>query len=56
MVIKDGQIILFKLGVKKELGFVCGDFVGDECKGIFIVGGKVDLEVIFYLDYLFGDG
>ncbi|WP_199303431.1 hypothetical protein [Synechocystis sp. PCC 6803] len=56
MATKDGQTIPFKLGVKKELGFVCGDFVGDERKGILTAGGKADLEATFHLDHLFGDG
>lgn len=56
MATKDGQKIPFKLGIQEELGFVCGDFVGDERKGILTAGGKADLEATFHLDHLFGDG
>ncbi|AIE74051.1 hypothetical protein [Synechocystis sp. PCC 6714] len=53
---KDGQTIPFKLGIQEELGFVCGDYVGDERKGILPPGGKADLEATFHLDHLFGEG
>ncbi|MBE9203724.1 hypothetical protein IQ218_10125 [Synechocystis salina LEGE 06099] len=56
MATKDGQTMPFKLGLKEQLGFICGDFVGDERKGILTAGGKADLEATFHLDHLFGEG
>jgi hypothetical protein len=56
MATKDGQTIPFQLGVQEELGFVCGDYVGDERKGMLAAGGKADLEATFHLDHLFGEG
>ncbi|MBD2652098.1 hypothetical protein H6G45_01055 [Synechocystis sp. FACHB-383] len=53
---KNGRTIPFRLGVKEQLGFICGDFVGDERKGILTAGGKADLEATFHLDHLFGEG
>ncbi len=53
---KDGQTIPFTLKIDEELQFTCGDFVGDDRKGILQPGGKADLEATFHFDHLFGDG
>lgn len=53
---KDGQTIPFTLKIDEEMQFTCGDFVGDERKGILQPGGKADLEATFHFDHLFGDG
>lgn len=53
---KDGLTIPFTLKIDEELQFTCGDFVGDDRKGILPPGGKADLEATFHLDHLFGDG
>lgn len=52
---KDGETIAFTLKLEPELAFVCGDFVGDERKGILDAGSKADLEATFHFDHLFGD-
>jgi hypothetical protein len=52
---KDGQTVDFTLKVEEELGFTCGDFVGDERKGIVQAGQTADLEATFHFDHLFGD-
>ncbi len=52
---KDGQTVNFTLKVDAELGFTCGDFVGDERKGIVQAGQTADLEATFHFDHLFGD-
>jgi hypothetical protein len=52
---KGGETVNFAISVNEPLGFSCGDFVGDERKGI--VGGDAgDLEATFHFDHLFGDG
>lgn len=53
---KDGLTIPFTLKIDEELQFTCGDFVGDDRKGILPPGGKADLEATFHFDHLFGDG
>ncbi|MGD1906379.1 MAG: DUF4382 domain-containing protein [Leptolyngbyaceae cyanobacterium] len=53
---KDGQDIAFTLQLDQPLRFVCGDFVGDDRKGILTAGETADLEATFHFDHLFGDG
>lgn len=53
---KDGQDIAFTLQLDKPLRFICGDFVGDDRKGILAPGETADLEATFHFDHLFGDG
>lgn len=53
---KDGKTLPFTVGIQEELGFVCGDFIGDERKGILTASGEADLEATFHLDHLFGEG
>lgn len=52
---KDGQAIDFSIALNQPLEFVCGEFVGDERKGILVSGGMTNLEVTFHFDHLFGD-
>lgn len=53
---KDGQTLPFTLKLSEALAFTCGDFVGDERKGILEANGTADLEATFHFDHLFGDG
>ena len=53
---KDGQRIPFIVKIDQELEFSCGDFIGDERKGILQPGKTAELEVTFHFDHLFGDG
>ncbi len=53
---KDGQTLPFTLKLDPTLAFVCGDYVGDERKGILTSGAPADLEATFHFDHLFGDG
>lgn len=52
---KDGQAIDFTIALNQSLEFVCGEFVGDERKGILVSGGMTNLEATFHFDHLFGD-
>ncbi len=52
---KAGQTINFVLKLNEELGFTCGDFVGDQRKGIVQPNQTADLEATFHFDHLFGD-
>ncbi|MGC9505559.1 DUF4382 domain-containing protein [Baaleninema sp.] len=53
---KDGETVDFILKLDEPLAFTCGEFVGDERKGILSSGGNADLEATFHFDHLFGDG
>lgn len=53
---KDGQTVAFQIDLDRPLGFECGDYVGDQRKGILQAGQTADLEATFHLDHLFGDG
>ncbi|ASC71126.1 uncharacterized protein XM38_020760 [Halomicronema hongdechloris C2206] len=53
---KAGQTIDFTIQVAEELSFVCGDYVGEERKGMLTATDQADLEATFHFDHLFGDG
>lgn len=53
---KDGETVDFVLKIDQPLTFTCGEFVGDERKGILQPGESTDLETTFHFDHLFGDG
>jgi hypothetical protein len=53
---KDSETVPFTIKVNEELAFTCGDFVGDDRKGILTAGNTADLEATFHFDHLFGDG
>ncbi len=52
---KDGQIVDFVINVEEECEYQCGEYVGDERKGILSDGGTADLEMTFHFDHIFGD-
>jgi hypothetical protein len=51
---KDGQTVDFTLKMSQELAFRCGEFVGDERKGILEPDANAQLEATFHFDHLFG--
>lgn len=53
---KASKTVPFTIKVNEELAFTCGDFVGDERKGILTAGDQADMEATFHFDHLFGDG
>lgn len=53
---RDGETIEFSIAFDQPLAFACGEFVGDERKGILDEGGTADLEATFHIDHLFGNG
>lgn len=53
---KEGETIDFAMKLNPTLEYVCGDFVGDERKGILEASDQADLEATFHFDHLFGDG
>lgn len=46
----------FNLKFDREYTYTCGDFVGDERKGILSPGENADIEATFHFDHIFGDG
>lgn len=53
---KDGKIVDFTLNIDRELAYTCGEFVGDERKGVVQPNETADLEATFHFDHIFGDG
>ena len=52
---KASQNIDFTIKVGDEYEYSCGEFVGDERKGIVQEGGTADVEMTFHFDHIFGD-
>jgi hypothetical protein len=52
---KDGQVVDFTIQIDSEYSYVCGEYVGDERKGILQKDGSSDLEMTFHFDHIFGD-
>ena len=52
---KDSQSIDFTISVEEEYEYSCGEYVGDERKGIVEDGGTADVEMTFHFDHIFGD-
>lgn len=53
---KDEETVDFVIKLDSELEFLCGDYVGDNRKGIVTASDAADLEATFHFDHLFGDG
>ncbi|MEM9542574.1 MAG: DUF4382 domain-containing protein [Cyanobacteria bacterium P01_E01_bin.42] len=45
----------FTLAFNKELNYACGEFVGDERKGIVKDSETAEVETTFHFDHIFGD-
>lgn len=54
--IKDGKTVDFTLSFDRELAYTCGEFVGDERKGVVEPGQTANLEATFHFDHIFGNG
>ena len=52
---KDQRAINFVLKFSLELSYLCGEFIGDERKGILAANQASELETTFHFDHLFGD-
>lgn len=52
---KDGESIDFTISVEEEYRYSCGEYVGDERKGIVEDGDTADVEMTFHFDHIFGD-
>lgn len=52
---KAGEIVNFTMRLDDEFRYRCGEFVGDERKGILAEGETADVELTFHFDHVFGD-
>ena len=53
---KDNQTVDFDLSLNRPIEYLCGQYVGDERKGI-VKGGEIgEVETTFHFDHIFGDG
>jgi hypothetical protein len=52
---KGGQTVDFTINIDAECGYDCGEYVGDERKGIVTDDGTAVLEMTFHFDHIFGD-
>ena len=53
--VKDGETVDFTLGFAVPLQYVCGEFVGDERKGIVQQNEGAEVEMTFHFDRIFSD-
>lgn len=53
---KDEQVINFDISLNRPIQYLCGEYVGDERKGIIQAGETGELETTFHFDHIFGDG
>lgn len=54
--IQDSQTIQFAIAIDREYAYSCGEFVGEQRKGILSPGGTAEVEATFHFDHIFGDG
>ena len=53
--VKDAETVDFKLGFAVPVQYICGEFVGDERKGIVQQDESAEVEMTFHFDHIFGD-
>ncbi len=52
---KDEQNISFLIKLNPNLDYTCGEFVGEERKGLVQKGQQAEVETTFHFDHIFGD-
>lgn len=52
---KDGETVDFTVGVDQAYEYTCGEYVGDERKGMVEKDSSADVEMTFHCDHIFGD-
>jgi hypothetical protein len=53
--VKDNETIKFVISLPINPDYSCGEFVGDERKGILEAGKTAEIETTFHFDHIFGD-
>jgi hypothetical protein len=52
---KAGEQVAFSIALDQESAHTCGDYVGDERKGLLEANATADVEATFHFDHIFGD-
>jgi hypothetical protein len=52
---KEQQEINFNISLNRPIKYLCGEYIGEERKGIISAGEAGELEITFHFDHLFGD-
>ncbi len=52
---KDDKVINFDISLNRPIQYLCGEYVGDDRKGIVQAGEAGEVEVTFHFDHIFGD-
>ena len=53
---KADETVPFEVRWNESVAFACGDFVGEQRKGIVKTDQSADIEATFHFDHIFGDG
>ena len=53
--VKDGELVNFLLGFALPVTYRCGEYVGDDRKGIVQPGESSEVEMTLHFDHIFGD-
>ncbi|MEA5419148.1 hypothetical protein VB712_07890 [Spirulina sp. CCNP1310] len=51
---KGDETVAFELSFAHEVAYLCGEFVGDERKGMLTADGAAEVEMTFHWDHIFG--
>ncbi len=52
---KDDRVINFDISLDRPIQYLCGEYVGDERKGMVEADSPGELETTFHFDHVFGD-
>ena len=52
---KDDRVVNFDLSLNRPIQYLCGEYVGDERKGMVQAGETAEVETTFHFDHIFGD-
>ena len=52
---KDDKVINFDISLNRPIQYLCGEYVGDDRKGIVDTDSPGELETTFHFDHVFGD-
>lgn len=54
--IKDNRVVNFDISLNRPIQYLCGEYVGDDRKGMVQSGKTGEVETTFHFDHIFGDG
>lgn len=53
---RDDVTLTFTIKAENEYNYLCGEYVGEQRKGILQTDSTADMEMTFHIDHIFGDG